>query len=164
MWHFSHQGWGRGGLKKPSFTTINFLSAHPPLTLFLGGNITEHHFFVTTHSREIHVTYQADFNNCFFGMLSVRKNLTNSPDQLSSSSGKKADHLRRSLTASHNPFFRELFFHLATTLRIARILTCPSIYIYRYAYIYTFVCDVLFALSFGSATLSPFPYVYPSLF
>ena len=43
-------------------------------------------------------------------MLGGRNPQKESPDQLLSSSGKKADHVRFSLTAFLNPFFQELIF------------------------------------------------------
>ena len=48
VWHFSHQGWGREGLKKPFFNQP-FLFGHPPFPFFLGGAPTEHPCIDNSH-------------------------------------------------------------------------------------------------------------------
>ena len=92
-------------------------------------------------------------------MLGGRSQLTNSPDQLLSSSGKKADHLRHSPTAVHNPFFQGLIFHPAKALRI-ELDFWFYIRVYIQIYIYILV-SLLFRLRIVSVTaLRPSPNVY----
>ena len=51
VWHFSHQGWGREGFKKPFFNQP-FLFGPPSLSLFLGGHQLST-LVSTTHISEI---------------------------------------------------------------------------------------------------------------
>ena len=60
VWHFSHQGWGREGFKKPFFNQP-FLFGPPSLSLF-GGAPTEH--LCIDNSQPWNSNQKTDSHNC----------------------------------------------------------------------------------------------------
>ena len=61
VWHFSHQGWGREGFKKPFFNQP-FLFGPPSLSLFWGGAPTEHPCIDNSHPWDSN--QKTDSHNC----------------------------------------------------------------------------------------------------